>query len=313
MISVFCDLDLKMYMYCVPSESRKYLKSRFENVDFHYSSLLSPNTCHDYNVYWGNRPPANVLSLLPDLQWIHLGCVGRDRINLINEDTSHIKLTNSPDSVTDAVASHTLFQLFYFLRDGYRLHYMNENSDFQNRSYYNKSTVIPGSAYRLNVAIIGFGNIGKSVGCALKSLGAYVKGYATREYKYHGISVSPLEKFLGECSTFDCIISLLPLHNELDNFFNKEVLCSLQDKCILINNGRSSHVDEFHLHGLILQRKIRFASDTVEAPAVFTDLYQRGFDVMISPHIAAVGPHYWPKQIDLFSNLLQDFLDNYSH
>lgn len=311
MISVFCDLDLDLYMYSVPSSCREQLVKCFPSISFEYASSLDSNCIHDYNVYWGNRPPAELLSLLPNLQWIHLGCVGKDRILNIKGDTSFLKVTNSPDSVTEAVCSHTLYQLFYFLRDGRRIHDMNDNLNHQNREYYNLSSPLPASVYGLKVAIIGFGNIGKSIASALTVLGADVYGYGTRSYEYSGIMVAPLDSFYSDSHQFDCIISLLPQHQSLTSFFEKKIFSRLKNNCIFINNGRSSHVDESALRSFIENGSLRFASDTIENPSMFVDLFNNGYDVLISPHVAAVGPHYWPKQIDLFSNLLNDFIKEF--
>ena len=309
MTSVFCDLDKDLYMYSVPSLSRNYLSKRFPSVDFYYAPSLEPTSVLNHDVYWGNTPPEDLLSLLPNLEWIHLGCVGLDRVLKIRGDTSCLKITNSPGSVTESVSAHTLYQLFYFLRDGRRIYFMNADLNLQNRQYYNLSSPLPGSVYGLKVAIIGFGHIGKSVGSALVALGADVHGYGTRSYEHSGIIVSPLDSFLRNSSQYDCVISLLPQQDSLVSFFGEQIFCSLKESCIFINNGRSSHVDEFALRASITHGNIRFASDTVDNPAMFTELFNNGYDVLVSPHIAAVGPHYWPKQIDLFAKLLQDFTE----
>ena len=189
---------------------------------------------------------------------------------------------------------------------------MNQDLNIHNRNTYDLCDPLPGSILDLNVAIVGFGSIGKTVGTALSVLGANVHGYATRRYQYNGITVSPLDSFCRDASKFDCVISLLPQHSSLISFFGDELFKSLKAKCILINNGRSSHVDELALRPYILNKSIRFASDTIDNTSMFVDLYNKGYDVLTSPHIAAVGPNYWPKQIDLFSKLLDDFLDQHS-
>ena len=92
----------------------------------------------------------------------------------------------------------------------------------------------------------------------------------------------------------------------IEQFFDQ-----MPSNSYFINNGRSSHVNENDLC-LALKRNLSAAAIDVldlERISKKTNLLEIE-NLLITPHIGAVDPSYWPSQIELFEYNLECFLNN---
>ena len=126
---IFCDLDLNLKMYNVPEIYRTKLSNNFKSSNFVYKSDCKNIDTKDFRIYWGNRLPKDFLDRFPKLEWIHFGSVGIDRFESIKDNKKRkILVTNSPNSVTDGMYAHTMFQVFYLLRQGFIVDRMRQSN-----------------------------------------------------------------------------------------------------------------------------------------------------------------------------------------
>lgn len=309
---IYCDLDIKLNMYNVPKTYRKLLANKFKECSFIYESEINNKNLSNVKIYWGNRLPENFLEIFPNLEWIHFGSVGIDRFQKIkNSKKEKIIVTNSHNSVTKGMYAHTLFQIFYLLRQGYLINKMRalnalsrENFDVNFKNILNVED--------LRVLIVGYGNIGSRLGSCLKQMGAEVNGIGLSERKSEdGINIYTISKLLELVRSHNLVIGLLPYNKKLKGIFNKQLFNKMPSNSYFINNGRESHVVESDLCDA-LKRNISGAAidvlDLNEIPKKLNLLEME--NLLITPHIGAVDPSYWPTQIDLFEYNLKCFLDN---
>ena len=309
---IYCDLDINLNMYNVPKTYRKKLGDRFKECSFIYESEINNKNFSNVKIYWGNRLPNDFLRIFPNLKWIHFGSVGIDRFQKINNpEKEKIIVTNSQNSVTKGMYAHTLFQIFYLLRQGYLINRMRllnslsrENFDINYKNILNVND--------LKVLIVGYGNIGSKLGSSLKQMGAQVNGIALTERKSKdGINIYKIDKLLDLVRTHNFVIGLLPFNTKLKGIFNKQVFDQMPINSYFINNGRASHVNEIDLC-LALKKNLSGAAidvfDMNKIPKKINILEIE--NLLVTPHIGAIDPSYWPSQIELFEYNLECFLDN---
>lgn len=144
-----------------------------------------------------------------------------------------------------------------------------------------------------NAVIFGFGQIGKTIGQRLASIGMkihYIKrnrlspeeeGKLSFEVNYHS-SLSAVTAFA------DLIVLSAPATPETKHAINSDFINLLQNPIRIINVGRGSIIDEQALIKGLKLGKVLFAGLDVheKEPEVNPELYERQ-DVVITPHLGA--------------------------
>ncbi len=309
---IFCDLDIKLQMYNVPFKFRKKLSSQFRNCKFIYESDRHDLATNEVTIYWGNRLPKDFLVKYPKLKWIHFGSVGIDRFKVVkNDQKEKILVTNSQNSVTRGMYAHTIFQIFYLLRQGYLIDEMRKTKSLSRHKYdLNFRKII--NINDLRVLIVGYGNIGSKVGDTLIKMGAEVTGIASRErVSKQGIRIFTISKLKKLVKSHDLVLALLPYDIKLEGIFRKEIFDNMRKNSYFINNGRSSHVVEKDLCEALSNKLAGAAIDVFDQnlSSGFSNIINKK-NLLITPHIGAVDPSYWSHQITLFEYNLKCFLDN---
>ena len=111
----------------------------------------------------------NVINSLPLLKCISRVGVGMDSIDIDYANQKEIKVLNTPDGPTRAVAELTLGLTFSILRKIPKAHY-----DLKNRVWVKQTGNL---LYNKKIGVIGLGRIGKMVANNFKLLGNEVIGY----------------------------------------------------------------------------------------------------------------------------------------
>ena len=313
---IYCDLDININMYNVPRIYREKLLKRFKECSFIYESDINNKNLSNVKIYWGNRLPNDFLKKFPNLKWIHFGSVGIDRFQKINDfKKEKIIVTNSQNSVTNGMYAHTLFQIFYLLRQGHIINQMRSSNSLSREIFdVNFKKIL--NVNDLKVLIVGYGNIGSKLGRSLKQMGAQVNGIALTERKLNdGINIYKIDRLTELVKIHNFVIGLLPFDIKLQKIFNKQVFEQMPINSYFINNGRASHVDESDLCEALKNNLSGAAIDVIDLNEINNKINLLGTEnLLITPHIGAVDPSYWPSQIELFEYNLDCFLkNNFSH
>lgn len=143
------------------------------------------------------------------------------------------------------------------------------------------------------VVIVGFGNIGRTIGSRLAQLGMkvhYVKRtpLTEKEEKQLGYDAT-YHLLLAEATFADLVVIAAPLTAETKHLINRDLIAMMDKPFRLINIGRGPIVDEDALVEGLKQGKVVFAGlDVFEhEPTVNPELFDRS-DVVLTPHIAAL-------------------------
>ncbi|KAJ0492075.1 putative hydroxyphenylpyruvate reductase [Helianthus annuus] len=218
---------------------------------------------------------------LPALEIVSSYSVGLDHVDLGYCKGKGVKVTNTPDVLTEDVADLAIGLMLTTLRgisecDRYVRSGLWKKGDFK------LTTKFSGK----KVGIIGLGRIGTAIAKRAEAFNCPISYYSRSEkpesnYKYFPSVV----ELASHC---DILVVACPLTEQTRHIVNREVLDALGPKGFLINIGRGPHVDEPELVAALVEGRIAGAGlDVFEnEPHVPEELF--GLDnVVLLPHVGS--------------------------
>ncbi|XP_068647262.1 glyoxylate/hydroxypyruvate/pyruvate reductase 2KGR [Aristolochia californica] len=224
---------------------------------------------------------AETIDLLPNLEIVSNFSVGLDKVDLVKCKEKGIRVTNTPDVLTEDVADLAIGLIITTLRrisasDRYVRAGLWKKGDFQLTSKFSRKTV----------GIVGLGRIGLAIAKRAKAFDCPISYYSRTEkpdlhYKYYP-SITAL------ATDVDILVVACPLTEETRHIVNREVLNALGPKGVLVNIGRGPLVDEPELVSALLDGRLGGAGlDVFERePHVPEELFKLD-NVVLLPHVGS--------------------------
>jgi hydroxypyruvate reductase len=223
---------------------------------FLYEPLKSSYRCHDYYKAedkpgtlesvgarirglvqgGGTVTPTSLLDALPALEIISVFGVGYDGIPIAYCKGRGLKVTNTPDVLTDDVADVALGLILMTGRGFVRLNRFVQAGEWTKRPP-ELTTKLAGR----EVGILGLGRIGKAIAARCVAMGMKI-AYTGRKPQHVPYEFVPDLKSLA--AAVDFLVVACPGGEATRNIVNAEVLTALGKKGTLINIARGSIVDE---------------------------------------------------------------------
>ncbi len=215
------------------------------------------------------------LSQLPNLKVISKYGVGLNNIDLEFCKSKSIKLGFIPGVNKQSVAEHALTLILMSLR---QIH-MNHSEIIDGHWSQTKGHELHGK----DISILGFGNIGQTLGALLKPFNCNISFVDERIFSKEELSainrdsLMPIKQVSLESAmlTGDIISIHLPLNESTHQSINKYSFQQLKSTAILINTARGGIVNEHDLHSFLLSEKNAFAAFDVfeEEPSFNNPLF----------------------------------------
>jgi lactate dehydrogenase-like 2-hydroxyacid dehydrogenase len=272
---------------------------------FLYEPLKADYRCHDYYAAshkpglltaegarirglvqgGGTVTPTSLLDALPKLELISVFGVGYDGVPIEYCRKRGIKVTNTPDVLTDDVADVAVGLILMsgrgfakaerFVRAG---RWEKEGAEL--------TTKLGGK----KVGILGLGRIGKAIAKRLEA--------CELEIEYHGRKPQPDVAYryhptlLGLAKACDVLMVVASGGAETRHIVNKEVLEALGPDGIVINVGRGTVIDEAALVKALQDKRILSAGLDVfeDEPRVPAELIALEHVVLL-PHVGSASVH----------------------
>ncbi|KAI8544448.1 hypothetical protein RHMOL_Rhmol08G0297500 [Rhododendron molle] len=252
----------------------------------------------------GAGADAELIEALPGLEIVACFSVGLDKVDLGKCKEKGIRVTNTPDVLTDDVADLAIALMLTTLRricecDRYLTSGLWKKGDFKLTTKFSGKTV----------GLIGLGRIGMAIAKRAEAFSCPVCYYSRSQkqdtkYKYFP-SVVEL------ASNCHILVVACPLTAETRHVINREVIDALGPKGVLINIGRGPHVDEPELVSALVEGRLGGAGlDVFEnEPEVPEQLI--GLDnVVLTPHVGSATLETRKAMADLvIANLEAHFLN----
>lgn len=234
----------------------------------------------------------NVLEIAkPFLKMISRCGVGIDGIDLSVAGEFGIKVKNTPDAPTRAVAELTIGLMLDVLR---RISLIDKN--IRNGKF---DKFMGNLLFGKTIGIIGYGRIGKCVAHYTEAFGCKIIFHEP-----NSPNSMPLDDLLKES---DIVTLHCPLVAETKNIINEAALRKMKKTSILLNASRGGLVDENALVKTLIEKRIAGAAiDCFEKEPYNGKLIE--FDnVVLTSHIGSYAKESRIKQeIDAVKNILED-------
>jgi hydroxypyruvate reductase len=267
---------------------------------FLYDPLKAAYRCHDYYAAshkpgllaaegarirglvqgGGTVTPTSLLDALPKLEIISVFGVGYDGVPVDYCRQRGIKVTNTPDVLTDDVADVAVALVMMTGRGFVRLNRFVHAGEWEKRGP-ELTTKLAGR----RVGILGLGRIGKAIAERVRALGMEVS-YTGR--KPQDVPYRFVPDLKGLAAESDFLVVACPGGAATKNIVNADVLAALGKKGTLVNIARGSIVDEAALVAALQAGTIKgagldvFADEPhIPAPLMAMD------NVVLLPHVGS--------------------------
>ena len=239
-----------------------------------------------------------VIDSLPMLKCISRVGVGMDSVDISHAESKGIKVLNTPNGPTRAVAELTLGLTMSLLRKIPNAHY-----DLRNKVWKKQTGNL---LFEKKIGIVGLGRIGRMTAEMFRALGNPVAGhdlYPNEEWaKKHGVEVLDLKELLINC---DIISIHIPALKDGSAFITKAELDMLKDDAFLVNVSRGGVVDEEALHEVLKSGKLSAVALDVFSQEPYSGKLCNIENVVLTPHIGSYAKEGKLKmEIDAAQNLI---------
>ena len=216
----------------------------------------------------------NVLSRLPHLKVISRCGVGTDNIDQQAVRTRKIKVYNTPDAPTAAVAELTMGLILNLLRD------IPSMSGELKSGRWNKRMGFLLSGKR--VGIIGYGRIGRKVAELLKAFGCSIKVFDPYlDVGQCGAELTDLKCLLAWADIITVHVSSQQL------ILGKDEMEHIKEGTWLVNTSRGGVVDEQALYTALTDRHLAGAALDVYQKEPYEGPLAKLDNVLLTPHVGS--------------------------
>ncbi len=241
----------------------------------------------------------------PGVKWVHALTAGVDAFLVPGITDGKVLLTNSRGIHGIPMAEHCFAMILSFSRG---IAKFVRNQQQQKWDHNVTLTELHGKT----LGVVGLGSIGMEIARIGSAFGMRVLGVKRTpgqpsEGVSRVVSYEGLEMVLKES---DYVVLTVPLTEETKNFIGKRELELMNSHAVLINLARGEVVDEPALVEALEKKEIAGAGLDVycQEPLPEDSPFWRLDNCLVSPHRAAISPHYVERAIDLFCRNLESYL-----
>ena len=242
-----------------------------------------------------------LLQQLPNLRVVAINGVGFDKVDLTEARRRGVRVTNTPDVLTDDVADLAVGLTISLLRSLPQADQFVRSGD-----WLQGERPLTRKVSGRRVGIVGLGRIGLAIAQRLSAFGAV--SYFGRQEK---AVPYPFHASLGALAQqSDVLIVSVSAGADSYGMIDREVLQALGPEGYLVNVARGSVVDENALiaalqTGAIAGAALDVFADEPRVPQTLIDLP----NVVLTPHIASATVETRRRMADLVVENLKAFLD----
>lgn len=264
----------------------KEFKNSIENefcrneLTIEYYDNPDQHNIDQYNVLACFNPPKNLD--LSNIEWIHSFGAGVNSFLNYSFLTPEVKISRTIGLLAERMAEYCICHILVYNQN------VVSNHKNQSRKFWYRSKIQ--NLYNNSIAILGTGEMGRTIANKLKKMGCKVYGINTKGSQLPEFDQCYcIKEFVSSPPEIDTLISTLPSTAKTVNLMDKDFFKNLSD-LHLINVGRGDVIDESFLLKLIDNGVICRATLDVflnEPLSENSDLWCND-KVFITPHQAAI-------------------------
>lgn len=299
-------LKLAIYAEDVGVDAYKGIPSRFSqiNVRIETTAETFAKVARDADIICMARKYSRSMVLeARRLQWLHVGGTGIDRLRPLSDLDPELMITNTPGLNAEMMADYVMCVILMLTWDFPRL-VRNQLERFWERWPVDR---VQGKV----LALIGVGNIGRSVASRATALGIRVIGVKRSPGPVPDLEqVVGLEQLHQILRVADFVVLAVPLTSETWGMIGPRELEAMKKSAYLINVCRGNVVQERALITALQRGHIAGAALDVfenEPLPVDSELWKLK-NVIVSPHISSWSKDYRMRAAEIFCANLEKYL-----
>jgi D-3-phosphoglycerate dehydrogenase len=234
-----------------------------------------------------------------NLKMIIRGGVGIDNIDVEYAKSKGIRVHNTPEASSIAVAELAFAMMLAIQRNIVRAHNTTKNKEWIKKQLKGKEL------YKKTLGLIGIGLIGTEVAKRAQAFGMNVIAYRKSDKPSDYAKIVSLDELLSQSD----IISLhTPITEETKGMINKDTISKMKDGVVLINTARGKLIVDEDLAEALNSGKVRAAGIDVyhveppaDSPLLDVD------NVLLIPHLGAQTFENMDRIGDIVIDLIRDF------
>lgn len=242
------------------------------------------------------------LSAARKLRWIHTPFAGVDEALYPALVQSPIRMSCSRGVASAALADHAMGLILTFSR-GLAVSVRAQEKEWVRDRFFDADPMLVELDGKV-LGILGFGSIGREVARRGRGFGmkihALKRNLATKEPLADRLfGARELEEFLASA---DFLVVVLPLTHATEGILDERALAAMKPSAVLINIARGKLVSESALVKALESGKLSGAAldAFAEEPLPSTSPLRRLPNVVLTPHVAGLHPHYLDRATSLF-------------
>jgi phosphoglycerate dehydrogenase-like enzyme len=230
---------------------------------------------------------AGALAASATLQWVQFLNAGVDNVERLGVP-ERVVVTNLGAVNSTVVAEHALLLLLALIRPLPMLASAQARGDWAHRAVVPALTTLRGK----EIAVLGFGHIGRRFAALATALGARVTGIATRaRVEPGGIRVASIAELPSVLAASDALMVALPLTTETEGLLDAAALRALKRGAYVVNVSRGRLVATEALLAALDEGALAGAALDVTDPEPLPSDHTlwRHPNVLVTPHVAGIG------------------------
>jgi lactate dehydrogenase-like 2-hydroxyacid dehydrogenase len=221
---------------------------------------------------------AEIMDALPDLEIISCYGVGTDAIDLQAAKDRGIRVTNTPEVLSDAVAELALGMMLGLCR-----RIVDADQFIRDGKWTSGGYPLTGELTGSTIGILGLGRIGKEIARRAQAFKMQVVYHGRTEQRFEPFPYyANLEDMARDV---DWLVAVVPGGGSTTKLVDRNVLKALGAKGAVVNLGRGSLIDEAAMIELLKSGELGGAALDVfeEEPKMSKELWSMP-NVVLSPH-----------------------------
>lgn len=259
----------------------------------------------DILLTWGAMDIRSLYLNAPELKWVHALSAGVESLIFPEMKSANTLLTNSKGIHGIPISEHVLAMMLAFTRG------LNVFIRQQSQKEWKRTPV--GELHDKTIGIVGLGSIGREIAKKAKGMGMNViaskRTMTTELFVDKLYTPDTLHELLAAA---DFVVIALPLLEETKHLFTIKEFAAMKPSAYFINIARGAVVKEDDLAAALEQGLIKGAGLDVfeQEPLPNTSPLWDMPNVIITPHLAAISPHYLDRAIKLFADNLSRYIQH---
>lgn len=246
-------------------------------------------------VYGANHVKKIGLDKFTHLKWIQSSYAGYNNLPVDEWKSKGIIFTNAKDVFSDPIAEWVVLYILMYYKNAILNYQLQKERNWERK--HNRELE------NMNVCIVGIGSIGQAIRKRLEPFNVHFIGVNSKGTPTDGFcTVYAVKDLETAVMMSDVVVITLPLNEQTNNLFSREIIFKMKKGSILLNVGRGRIIDEVALVEALESEHLGFcaldvmAKEPVEKHSVLWDCK----NLLLTPHVSGTGDYTKERLWNIF-------------